>query len=372
MNTDKGARDVQEQLEDSDKVLDRVNTSAVLNPVFSTIINEFEPNCLDKAVRLLNAHSICQSTDDHVPKHKNSIPGLPGSQFLAHQVGAIWFVVRRLVRDAEMPGALVAVKMCLGKTFTLVAAAMICKLVTKNVVMGLPLSIIWGNALEEWVILAHNYFPGIVSEERERDMLQRFNPVPCCLLEIQTTPPHRHPVHQSALNPVLVVTMPGVAETFQTVIDKMTDGTDFKLVNMLKSGNVNLNHEYGNTRIEKPENRCNIHLVWYDNLTSRSKPSSNRQLSYCAWSVWIFDESDQYMPNNSMGWQIVMNAKFGFKLQVTATEGFHSLYDWCYRTMWLIWGVPDDPEKNTVTEKHAAKALYSAVKSIMYAIQTDN
>ena len=64
-----------------------------------------------------------------------------------------------------MPGALVADEMGLGKTFTSVAPAMLCKLVTETVVMGLPLSILWGNTLEEWVILAHNDFHGIVGEE---------------------------------------------------------------------------------------------------------------------------------------------------------------------------------------------------------------
>jgi hypothetical protein len=55
--------------------------------------------------------------------------------------------------------------MGLGNTFTTVAAAMLCKLLTAKVVMGLPLSISWGNTHEEWVILAHNNFPGIVGEE---------------------------------------------------------------------------------------------------------------------------------------------------------------------------------------------------------------
>ena len=107
-----------------------------------------------------------------------------------------------------MPGALVADEMGLGKTFTSVAAAMLCKLVTEKVVMGLPLSILWGNTLEEWVILAHNDFPGIVGEEREWYPLQRLNYFRRRLLEIQSTPPHRHPTLISALEPTLVVTMP--------------------------------------------------------------------------------------------------------------------------------------------------------------------
>jgi hypothetical protein len=67
-----------------------------------------------------------------------------------------------------------------------------------------------------------------------------------------------------------------------------------------------------------------------------------------------------------------MNSRIVFKLQVTATPGFHSLYDWCFQTMWLFSGVPDDPEDETVMEMHGADALYSAVKSLMHAIRTED
>jgi hypothetical protein len=210
-----------------------------------------------------------------VPGQKYSIPGLPGTKFLAHQVWAIWFIMRRWVWDADMPGALVADEMGLGKTFTSVAAAMLCKLVTEKVDIGLALSILWGNTLEEWVILVHNVFPGIVSEEREWCPLHRLNSVPCRLLEIQSTPPHGHPALISAHEPSFVVTMPGVAETFKTVINKITHATDFKLVNLLHADNADLTHQNPNTSIDEPENRWNIHLVSYDTLTSRAKQSSN-------------------------------------------------------------------------------------------------
>jgi len=126
MKTDQSATEVQEQV-DGEEVLDPDNTSSVLSTVLNTINNEFEHECLDEAVRLLNVHPICQSTDDHVPGHKYSIPGLPGTQYLAHPLWAIWFIVRRWVREAEIPGALVANEMGLGKTFTPVAVAMLCK-----------------------------------------------------------------------------------------------------------------------------------------------------------------------------------------------------------------------------------------------------
>ena len=166
--------------------------------------------------------------------------------------------------------------------------------------------------------------------------------------------------------------MAGVAETFKTVIDEMRHGTDFKLVNLLHAKNANLTHEDLNTSIDEADNRRNIHLVLYDTLTSRGKPSSNGQLSYCAWSFGIVDESHRYKTKNSVGWQIAMNAKIRFKLRVTAKPGFHSLSDWCFQTMWLFSGAPDDPKDDTVMEKHGAEALYSAVKRFMHATRTEN
>jgi hypothetical protein len=148
----------------------------------------------------------------------------------------------------------VADELGVGKTFTSVAAAMICRLLTEKVVMGLPLSILWGNTLAEWVNMVQNDFPGIIGEERTWYRLCRHNSVPHRLIEIQKTPPHGHPALTSAQETILVVTMPGVAETFKSVIDEMTFATDFKLINMLNAENVNLTHDDLNTSLDEPEN----------------------------------------------------------------------------------------------------------------------
>ena len=58
--------------------------------------------------------------------------------------------------------------------------------------------------------------------------------------------------------------------------------------------------------------------------------------------------------------------------QKIARLGFHSLCDWCFQMMWLFSGTPEDPEDDTAMEMHGADALYSAVKSLMHAIRTDN
>jgi len=66
----------------------------------------------------------------------------------------------------------------------------------------------------------------------------------------------------------VVVTLPGVAETFKSVIDQMTYGTDFKLVKLLYAEYCNLTYKYLNSSIDELENRWNIDLVSYDTLTS--------------------------------------------------------------------------------------------------------
>jgi len=141
--------------------------------------------------------------------------------------------------------------------------------------------------------------------------------------------------------------MPGVAETFNTVIDEMTQGTDSKLVNSLHAKNANLTHKNLNNSIDEMENGWNIHLASYDTFTSSAKPSSNGRLSHYTLSSGLFDESHRYVTKHSVGWRIVTNARIRFKLQVTATPGFHSLYDWCHPVMCLFPGAPEDQEDET-------------------------
>jgi hypothetical protein len=129
--------------------------------------------------------------------------------------------------------------------------------------------------------MVQNDFRGIIGEEREWYPLWRPNSVPRCLIEIEKTTPQGLPALTSALKPMLVVTMPGVAVMFRSVIDEMTFVMDFTLINLMQAENANLTHEDLNSSLNKPENRWNIHLVSYDTLTSRAKPSSNGPLSHC-------------------------------------------------------------------------------------------
>ena len=114
------------------EVLNSDNSSSVVSNILNTLNKAHAHECLNEAVRMLIAHPMKQETDDHVPGHTNSIPGIPRMKLLAYKVQAIWSMVRRRVCDSDMPGALVTDKMGLGNTFTSGAAAMICKLTTEN------------------------------------------------------------------------------------------------------------------------------------------------------------------------------------------------------------------------------------------------
>jgi hypothetical protein len=69
--------------------------------------------------------------------------------------------------------------------------------------------------------------------------------------------------------------MPGVVETFKSVIHNVTHGTDFKLGNLLHTKNPKLNQEDLNTSIGEPETRWNIHHVSY----GTSNPEQNYQVT---------------------------------------------------------------------------------------------
>jgi len=212
----KGAREIQEQVEDGEEVLNPETSRSVFKTVHHTFNNKFEHKWLHEGVTLLNAGPILQWTSVQVPGNIHSNWSLLLQQFVAYQVWATWYIVGWWVWDWDMTGVLVADEKGLGTTFTSVAVAMICKLRTENVVMGLLLSMLWGNTLEERVNMVENDNPGIIGENQEWYTLHRMNAVPCCHVEIQITPPQGHRMLTSALEQILMVTMPEVAETFKS------------------------------------------------------------------------------------------------------------------------------------------------------------
>lgn len=57
--------------------------------------------------------------------------------------------------------------MSLGKRFSLVTAGVICKLLTTKDIVGLPISYLYQNTLDELVKIAQNEYPGIIDAKRK-------------------------------------------------------------------------------------------------------------------------------------------------------------------------------------------------------------
>jgi len=154
-------------------------------------------------------------------------------------------------------------------------------------------------------------------------------------------------------------------------LDQMNCGTNIELVYGLDSATAEPANEHLNCSIDCLEVSWNTHLVKYDTLMTRPKPSSNSQLPSCSWRFMILDESHQYKTENNVGWLIGMKARIRFKLQVAVMPAFHSLFDRGSQMMCLYSGGAEDPKDITVIELHGAEALDSAAKRLMQAIWFD-
>ncbi|KAF8515970.1 hypothetical protein BDD12DRAFT_905249 [Trichophaea hybrida] len=193
-----------------------------------------------------------------------------------------------------MSVALLADEMGFGKTHMFLAAAMFCQLQTEK------------------VVFAQNDYPAVPPEEQGWYALTKKNPVPGRLLEIKTTPPYGHPCLVSAHEPIFIVTLPGICVTFKSVIKDMSHNTDFTIIDLLDPNYYNDTNEDLNASADEPERRWNIHFISYDTFTARAKLNGQRQLTKCAWSCAIFDESYRYKGRNSQGLSVAVEAKIGF------------------------------------------------------------
>ncbi|KAF8520710.1 hypothetical protein BDD12DRAFT_811081 [Trichophaea hybrida] len=124
--------------------------------------------------------------------------------------------------------------------------------------------------------------------------LTQKNPVPRRLLEIKTTPPYGYPCLISALKPILIVTLAGICETFESDINDMSHNTHFTIIDLLDPNHYNLSNKDLNTSADELEHRWNINLISYDTLTARTKPNGQWQLTKRAWSFTTFEESHRY------------------------------------------------------------------------------
>ena len=167
-------------------------------------------------------------------------------------------------------------------------------------------------------------------------------------------------------HPVLCMVLPSVCETFVAAMRTITHGTRFAIRDLSAEGGSELRHTHLNFSMNHLACMWNIHVITYNAITERSQrnPSSSpRQLTDCTWKWGIFDESHRYKTPKSIGWKVAMEAKIGFKVQVTTTPAYHSLRDWTNISRSLF-DIPNEVEMPDSVSYHGPIALAKAVANV--------
>jgi hypothetical protein len=337
--------------------------------LMATINNTFEHECLEEAVALLGAVPRGDSHADAIRGPKYTLKQFPEVRFLAHQIWAIWFIVRRWIFDVDLPGALLADEMGLGKTFTILAAALYAKSIAEDVTNHheTQLPVLFNLSLGGWCQAVETGFSTLSAVQKQWYPCTHPNPVPRRLLQLLDDKPT---TDLPPWNPVLCVVLPSVRATFIGAINTITKGTPFSVRDLCAEDAGDLTHAHLNFCVEHPERRWDIHVITYDTFTSRAQRNENdtvRQLTNCQWSWGIFDEAHRFKGPKSKGWSVASEAQIGFKVQVTATPAYHSLKDWGNTTRWLF-TIPDAPENERAVEEHGPEALMSAITALQTAV----
>jgi hypothetical protein len=372
---DEGSRFGRELLEGTDEGV------RLSEELLNTINNAFEHECLAEAVHLLGARQVPDDPQDSIRGTKYILTLFQGVRFLAHQIWGIWFILRRWIFDVDLPGVLLADEMGLGKTFTVLATA----LYAKNMVIGLlgairneeqlRLSVLFGFSVEQWAAQAASGFPDLSEAQRAWYPCTHSHPVPRRLREIvqgfQSRPTDVPPPWQ----PVLIVVLASVKNTFLSAVNTMVDGTQFRVIDLGAPGHEDLIHEDLNATPENLRAIWDIHIITYDSLTRRAQRNlqgTPRQLTRCQWSWGIFDEAHRFKGLGTKGWSVAHDALIGFKVQVTATPAYHILKDMASTTRWLFSNMP--PEESLVdpiaVENHGPLATSAACKRLQASISS--
>jgi len=366
--TKQGACEVQVEV-DAEEVLDLDITNSAWSTVHNTVNCETEHECLDEVVRLLNAYLIHQMIDDHVPGDTYSIPGLAGTIFQVHNVSSIWFIVTRWVSDSDMAEVIVGDVISLGKILFSVAMALIYSADSEGCC-----GVVTDNFVGEYTGRMGEYD----SEQLTKNYHWRIRLAFVAETEYNAPPPFRDPDNScsgACRTYIIHATNRGDYNTWSgsdlDVCHRRDEIWDWLIhLNLFDEEYVNLTHQDLNTSIDKPNITWNIHLVSIHTLPSRAKPSSNSQFVYWSRSCQIFDVCQWYKTNYSCWWNLI-KAWVGFNLQVAATMGFHLLFDCCYLTMWMFSGASGNSEDDPVMKNLCTDILYSMMKSLMHAIQTE-
>ena len=356
--------------------IDTESVATVMDGAFlQTLNNSFEHECLEEAVVLLGATSRPDAPDDQIRGTKYVLKPIPAITLLAHQIWAIWFIIRRWVFDIDLPGVLLADEMGLGKTFTVLAASLYAKTVAHELMSEkgeeYAVPFLFGRTLPHWREEVARGFPGLSPMHREWYPCTHTQPIPRRLFQLLDK--ELPTVDVAPWHPVLCVVLPSVRETFVSVIKTITAGTRFSIRDLSAEGGADLCHTHINFSLDNLERMWDVHVITYNAFTERAQHNSSgtlRQLTKGTWSWGIFDESHRYKGAKSRGWKVAFRAAIGFKVQVTATPAYHSLQDWTNLARWLF-TIPEQLENPAAVDLHGPEALAKAVADVLYAVRKE-
>jgi len=245
--------------------------------------------------------------------------------------GSIWNGIRSLVWSTTVSGRLVnafltdlhfstivADEVYLDMGFSSVAAATICQLLIQMVVVGLVVSCVWECTNDEWVKIVQNNDPGCIVEAQRCHPWWRVEFVSCCHFVILINPPLGNAALTTAIELILVVTIPRVAEWYTNFVYKMLHGTYFALLNSLDTEVANLTYCNLNSTMFKPDKRWNIRLVVYSVQKSWVKHGSNgnplkpfMDVLNIQWISLVHDELQSVLGNPDEGNNCIQIASHG-------------------------------------------------------------
>ena len=236
--------------------------------LLTTLNNSFEHECLEEAVALLGATSRPDAPAVQIRGTKYLLEPFPSVTFLAHQIWAIWFIVRCWVFDVDLPRVLLADKMGLGKTFTVLAAALYDKVVSNELMSNkeYKLPFLFGRTLPQWRQEVEQGLPGLSLVHRGWYPSIHARPLPRRLFQLFD---NDKPSDIAPWQPVLYVVLPRIREIFVAVTKTIMAGTSFTIRNLSAEVGAEMSHTHLNLSVKFPERMWYIHVITYNALTER-------------------------------------------------------------------------------------------------------
>ncbi len=234
--------------------------------------NSLEHQCLEEAIFLLGAVARTDAPEDTIRGTKYKLKALPNVTFLAHQIWAIWFIVRRWVFDVDLPGVILADEMGLGKTFTVMAAALYAKMLTHDLLSdpSRQLPVLFNQSLQQWQHEVSQGFPSLTDAQKQWYPCRHRQPLPRRLTQLAHKPEGAQD-DPPPWNPVLCVVLASVHDTFVCAINTIIANMQFKVRDLSSEGGSEFSHTRLNFSRDHPEREWDIHVITYNSLTERAQ-----------------------------------------------------------------------------------------------------